>query len=482
MELKDYLRIIRAYWRGVVALVLASIGIAAVLSLALPKVYSAQASGFVGYGGANRSVGEASVQDNLAKSRAASYVDIARSRATAEDVIRALGLTESPNTLVDNVTVQQPEDTVLVKITSRASSPEKAQRLADAWVAALARQVAAIEDPSNSGLTLRLVPIEQAALPTAPTSPNTRLNLALGLALGLLLGLGYALLRNQLDRRITTSDRFDVEFGVAVAGVIPASEHLSKARSARGSLVAANAEPSMIDRAPAEAFRKLRTNLQYMDVDNPPRVIVVTSPLPGDGKSTVAAHLAVALASTGEPTVLIDADLRRPVQADVFGLVEGVGLTEVLIGRVTFEDACQTVGSVPGLRVLGAGSIPPNPSEMLGSRTMKRLLAELGASNTVIVDAAPLLPVTDAAVLGAGADGVLIVVSSGKTIDSQLRDALGHLNAVQAHILGAVINRATRRPGSGYYGDTGYYGYAPTSETKQRTRRTSASSRKRSRT
>lgn len=482
MELKDYLRIIRAYWRGVVALVLASIGIAAVLSLALPKVYSAQASGFVGYGGANRSVGEASVQDNLAKSRAASYVDIARSRATAEDVIRALGLTESPNTLVDNVTVQQPEDTVLVKITSRASSPEKAQRLADAWVAALARQVAAIEDPSNSGLTLRLVPIEQAALPTAPTSPNTRLNLALGLALGLLLGLGYALLRNQLDRRITTSDRFDVEFGVAVAGVIPASEHLSKARSARGSLVAANAEPSMIDRAPAEAFRKLRTNLQYMDVDNPPRVIVVTSPLPGDGKSTVAAHLAVALASTGEPTVLIDADLRRPVQADVFGLVEGVGLTEVLIGRVTFEDACQTVGSVPGLRVLGAGSIPPNPSEMLGSRTMKRLLAELGASNTVIVDAAPLLPFTDAAVLGAGADGVLIVVSSGKTIDSQLRDALGHLNAVQAHILGAVINRATRRPGSGYYGDTGYYGYAPTSETKQRTRRTSASSRKRSRT
>lgn len=482
MELKDYLRIIRAYWRGVVALVLASIGIAAVLSLALPKVYSAQASGFVGYGGANRSVGEASVQDNLAKSRAASYVDIARSRATAEDVIRALGLTESPNTLVDNVTVQQPAATVLVKITSRASSPEKAQRLADAWVAALARQVAAIEDPSNSGLTLRLVPIEQAALPTAPTSPNTRLNLALGLALGLLLGLGYALLRNQLDRRITTSDRFDVEFGVAVAGVIPASEHLSKARSARGSLVAANAEPSMIDRAPAEAFRKLRTNLQYMDVDNPPRVIVVTSPLPGDGKSTVAAHLAVALASTGEPTVLIDADLRRPVQADVFGLVEGVGLTEVLIGRVTFEDACQTVGSVPGLRVLGAGSIPPNPSEMLGSRTMKRLLAELGASNTVIVDAAPLLPVTDAAVLGAGADGVLIVVSSGKTIDSQLRDALGHLNAVQAHILGAVINRATRRPGSGYYGDTGYYGYAPTSETKQRTRRTSASSRKRSRT
>ena len=113
---------------------------------------------------------------------------------------------------------------------------------------------------------------------------------------------------------------------------------------------------------------------------------------------------------------------------------------------------------------------------------MKRLLAELGASNTVIVDAAPLLPFTDAAVLGAGADGVLIVVSSGKTIDSQLRDALGHLNAVQAHILGAVINRATRRPGSGYYGDTGYYGYAPTSETKQRTRRTSASSRKRSRT
>jgi capsular exopolysaccharide synthesis family protein len=207
----------------------------------------------------------------------------------------------------------------------------------------------------------------------------------------------------------------------------------------------------------AEAFLKLRTNLQFMDVDKPPRVIVVTSPLPGDGKSTVALNLAAALSMSGQPVMLIDADLRRPVMAESLGLVEGVGLTDVLIGRVQVEEVVQRVAGLPNLAVLAAGPVPPNPSEMLGSKSMRRLLKRLRKDCTVIIDAPPLLPVTDAAVLTAAADGALVVVSSGRTLDTQLRDALGNLSAVSGHTLGVVLNRVPpRSSASGYYG--GYYG------------------------
>ena len=202
----------------------------------------------------------------------------------------------------------------------------------------------------------------------------------------------------------------------------------------------------------AESFLKLRTNLQFMDIDNPPRVIVVTSPLPGDGKSTVAMNLAAALSMSDRRVVLIDGDLRRPVLADSFGLIEGLGLTDVLIGSVQFEEVAQQAGGLPNLLVLAAGRVPPNPSEMLGSKAMRRLLERLAEDYTVIVDAPPLLPVTDAAVLTASADGALVVVSAGQTLDTQLRDALTNLQAVQGHTLGVVLNRVSPRSTSaGYY-------------------------------
>ena len=194
-----------------------------------------------------------------------------------------------------------------------------------------------------------------------------------------------------------------------------------------------------------------------MDIDNPPRVIVVTSPLPGDGKSTIAVNLAAALSMSDRRVVLIDGDLRRPVMAESFGLIEGLGLTDVLIGSVEFDEVAQPAGGLPNLRVLAAGRIPPNPSEMLGSQAMRRLLQRLAADHTVIVDAPPLLPVTDAAVLTASADGALVVVSAGQTLDTQLRDALANLGAVQGHTLGVVLNRVSpKSSNAGYYG--GYYG------------------------
>jgi tyrosine-protein kinase len=459
VELTDYLRVVRAYWRGVSAFVLLGVALAAAVSLVQPKVYQADASGFVS-AGTSSTTGEASVGDSLAKSRAASYVDLAKSRATAQTVIDELGLSVAPASLIGRVSVTQPLDTVLIKVSARAQDPRAAQQLADAWVQALKTQVDGVENPGGaSSQALRIVPIESAALPAAPVSPNTERNIALGLVAGLLLGLAYAVLRSQLDRKLRRAEDVEREFGVTVAAAIPASPALARKKGGLVPLVVmGGARPGHDPVHSAEAFLKLRTNLQFMDIDNPPRVIVVTSPLPGDGKSTVAANLAAALSMADRRVVLIDGDLRRPVVAESFGLVEGAGLTDVLIGRVDFGDVAQRVAALPNLLVLAAGGTPPNPSELLGSKAMRRLLDWLADSGyTVIIDAPPLLPVTDAAVLTASADGALVTVTAGQTLDTQLTAALGSLHAVQGHTLGVVLNRVSPKAAdSGYYG--GYYG------------------------
>ena len=460
MELSDYLRVLRNHWVGVLLLIVLGVAAAALYTYTQPKVYAANANGFVTTG-ATSDPAMASVNDSVAKSRAKSYVDIATSRAVAERVIADLRLDTDPSSLIERISVEQPIDTVLLKVTARSSSPREAQQLADAWVVALAEQVDEIENGGKLGNQgIRVEPVEAAALPSSPVSPRRDLNLAIGLALGALLGLAYALIRNQLDRRLRSATALEKAFGVAVVGSIPVAGRLERGKEVAAPLAVADDSDARTAGA-AEAFRKLRTNLAFMDVDNPPRVIVVTSPHQGDGKSTIAANLAAAVAISGQPVTLVDGDLRRPTLADSFGLVEGAGLTDALVGRVETADVLQRVHHMPHLSVLAAGGIPPNPSELLGSKSMRSLLEELAVAGMVIIDAPPLLPVTDAAVLTRLCDGALVVVSYGKTVDSELADALGNLETVNARVLGVIFNRVPRRnTASGYYGD--YYRSATT--------------------
>jgi capsular exopolysaccharide synthesis family protein len=222
----------------------------------------------------------------------------------------------------------------------------------------------------------------------------------------------------------------------------------------------------------AEAFRKLRTNLAYMDVDHPPRIIVVTSPKQSDGKSTVAANLAAAIAIGGQPVTLIDGDLRRPTVAHSLAMVDGAGLTDVLVGRVTAAEVMQDHPDVPGLRVLASGAIPPNPSELLGSQAMRNLITELARDAMVIIDAPPLLPVTDAAVLTRSADGAIVVITHGGTLDTELTVSLNHISTVHGRTLGIVFNRMRRSASGGYYGGD-YYRYEYQSESGKRKKRQS---------
>jgi capsular exopolysaccharide synthesis family protein len=213
----------------------------------------------------------------------------------------------------------------------------------------------------------------------------------------------------------------------------------------------------------AEAFRHVRTNLQFVDVDHPIKLFVVTSSIAAEGKSTTATNLAIVFAETGARVLLIEADLRRPRVSDYLGLERAVGLTNVLAGQVAIDEVLQKWGT-DGLTVLPCGSIPPNPSELLGSQNMVDLLSVMRQRfDTIIIDTPPLLPVTDAAVASVLADGVVIVVRHGRTNRAQLAAAVRSLESVDARVLGCVLNMqpAKQTEGRGRYDGYGYYEDAP---------------------
>src|SRR5680860_397476 len=195
----------------------------------------------------------------------------------------------------------------------------------------------------------------------------------------------------------------------------------------------------------------------------------VTSSVPEEGKTTTATNLAITLAQAGQKVMLVEADLRRPKVAGMLRLESAVGLTTVLVGRVDLREAIQD-HSVPNLSVLTSGALPPNPAELLQSLAMGEVLTRLRAEyDVIIIDAPPLLPVTDAALLASQSDGALIVVRHGKTTRDQLRHAIERLDSVDARALGVVLNMVpNRKSGDSYYGYGYGYGYAPENETRRR--------------
>jgi capsular exopolysaccharide synthesis family protein len=474
MEFKDYVRIVLAHWVGVLVLAVAGVAGAMAYNVTQSKVYQATATGYV-TAGSSDNTSDATLADQLAKAKVTSYVAVATSTEVADRVIKALDLQTSPGALIGNISVSHPTDTVLLTVSARSADPAQAQQLANAWVTALAAEIKTLDpstptagttttSPGGGDTSVRIEPFSQAQ-PGSLVLPRTNLNVIIGLLLGLLLGFAYALVRHQFDRRLRSSEEVEKAFGVPVIGMIP---HSTQIRGADGALaLAVTGSPTASSASTAEGFRKLRTNLAYMDVDHPPRVIVVTSPKQSDGKSTVAANLAAAIAIGGQPVTLIDGDLRRPTIADSMAVVDGAGLTDVLVGRVSAADVIQDHPDVPGLRILASGAIPPNPSELLGSNAMRTLIHELAAEAMVVIDAPPLLPVTDAAVLTRSADGALVVITHGGTLDSELAASLQHIAAVHGRTLGLVFNRMRRKSGGGSYG-ADYYRYEYKPETGRR--------------
>lgn len=463
MELIDYWRVLRAHWISFLGITLLAVLLAFGWTLLQPKVYTADASGIVSVG-VNKDLSTAVAGETYSKSRAKAYLDVAKSRAVAETVIEDLKLPETaPEQLISKVSSTNPVDTATLKFTAQSNTPEAARDLAEAWVRAVSKQVDEFEKGPEGSTEKSIVSfrsLDSAQLPTAPSSPNTRLALLVGLLAGLALAFGYALLRNLFDRKVRSVVQIEAETEHSVIGTIPFNKDFDNAHRLVSSSGGNDLDQSnKQDYAVAEAVRKLRTNLQFMDVDNPPRVIVVSSALPQEGKTTVLANLAQTLAATGERVVVIDADLRRPMLAKTFGVPNTVGLTDVLVGRATLNDVLQPWGDSGNLYLLASGTIPPNPSELLNSNAMQKMLDDLAEHAMVLIDTPPLLPVTDAAILTAKTDGALVVTRCGKSTYEELKRALHNLNKVKGRSLGIILNGTPRKSlnGDGY--SSQYYTY-----------------------
>jgi polysaccharide biosynthesis transport protein len=309
------------------------------------------------------------------------------------------------------------------------------------------------------------VEVAQAAtVPTSPSSPKTAKNTVLGAVLGLLLGLGLAFLLDRLDRRIREPKDLEAIYGLPLLGVVPESSALS--RSAQGSSARAILPPGE-----AEAFQLIRAHLRYFNVDRQLRTLLVASAGPGDGKTTIARHLASAAARMGSRVLLVEADLRRPTVVRQLEVLSGPGLADVLIGAVTLEEATQTVevqeppregakGRTLDVLVAGA-SLPPNPGELIESRAMETLLERVQAAyDLVVIDTPPLTAVSDAFPLLRKVDGVVIVGRVGRNRRDVAERLHETLTGAGAPLLGVIANgfKAGRFDAYGY----GYsYSYAP---------------------
>src|SRR5690606_37293887 len=286
-------------------------------------------------------------------------------------------------------------------------------------------------------------PIVAAGVPGAPVSPDVTRNLALALLAGLFLGIGFALLRHNLDTRVRTAK------DLAEMTERPVLASIPMRKNGDGRPVFMESDPFSPH---AEAVRRLRTNLMFVDVTTRKHSFLVTSPMPGEGKTTTAVNLALAMADAGTKVLLVDADLRNPSVATTLGLEGSVGLTTVLLGRASLDDLMVRWGQTE-MYVLPAGEIPPNPSELLGSDAMRDLFAQLTERfDFVLVDTPPVLPVTDAMVVDKLSGGSLLVVAANRTRKRHVADALRAFETAGAKLAGSALNMAPME-------SVAYYGY-----------------------
>jgi capsular exopolysaccharide synthesis family protein len=449
VELKDYWRTVRRRWRVVVVCFVTALIGAALLTWQSTPQYSSSTRLFVS---TSESDSSAAYTGNLfASQRVTSYADLVTSRQLAERVSAALTESTDPDELREQVEAMVVPETVILEIAATDPDPVMARDIAQAYAEELTRLVEDLETRKGSDNALiKATIVDDAQESSDPISPQPLRNLGLAAVLGLLLGLGLAVARELLDSTITTSEDVAAVTGAPILGNIFSDDSAKRAPLE----VLQQASPW------AEAFRVLRTNMQYVEVDEDQKVFVVTSSLPGEGKSTVAVNLAITLSLANERVALIECDLRRPLIADRLRLDGAVGTTSVLIGKVSLQDALQEYGD-SGLRVLACGPIPPNPSELLQSHAMERLLTDLRSEfDVVILDAPPLLPVTDAALLATQADGAVVITRHGGTTRDQLTHAIERLDSVDAKVLGVVINMAPQRKVGSAYGYGYGYGYS----------------------
>jgi len=305
--------------------------------------------------------------------------------------------------------------------------------------------------------------VDAARSPNAPVEPNIPRNLLFALVLGITSGVGLAFLLEGMDNTVRTTEQAQMISALPSLGMIPLG---SKSRNngngaGRLALTSSREVVELVTQVRpqsqmAESYRALRTSLLLSSLGAPPKVIMVTSARPQEGKTTTAINSAIVLAQKGVRVLLVDADLRRPSVHKTLGMGPRSGLSNVLTGNATLEQAIAPSPILPNLFVLAAGSPPPNPAELLASSNMKDVLNELREQfDHVVIDTPPTLSVTDAVVLSPRVDAIILVIRSGQTTKQALRRARDILMQVNAHVTGVLLNAVDLTSPDYYY----YYEY-----------------------
>ena len=346
---------------------------------------------------------------------------------------------------------------IAAQVKSLQSNPASA-----AEVAALLNQEAALKDQlaqlqvngavSTGGIEL----VTPATAPSSPSSPKPLRDALLGFVLGLLLGIGLAFVVEHLDDAIHLKEEVErLAPGSRVLALVPM---VGSWKNKDQAFVVTAKQPNSVA---GEAYRSLRTSLQFATLESHASVILVTSPGEAEGKSATVVNLGVVMATAGERVAIVSCDLRRPRLGQFFGLDERVGLTSVLLGRCPLGEALQPVPGIDGLTLLPTGERPSDPTGLLGSQQLAWVFSQLSNMfDRVLVDSPPLLPVTDAVILSQVVDTTLLVVAAGQTRGRDLRRASEVLSLVNAKTIGVVLNEVTKSTGYGYgYGYGKRYGY-----------------------
>lgn len=514
MDLRGQLTVLRrhllAIVLGTVVAAMAALGVSSVL----PKVYQAQATLLVGQSlsAVNPDINQLLASQQVAQTDA----QIATARPLLQKVIDQLGLGVTPEELAKQVSADAPQNSSLIHITASDGKADRAAAVANALATQLVAESPAIQGRQGSIyksiddnlrstqqeidttqaevqalvgvanrtqaqqqqldllqarlITLRqtyatllgfssnaapnlLSVIEPAVTPPSPASPRPLLYTGLAAVLGLLLMVALAFGRNALDDTLHTPEDVEATLGLptlAQIGQLKAPKYGGEGHL----LVSAQAPHSAV----AEAFRTLRTNIDFASVDAPIRSLLVTSSSSGEGKTVLAANLAVMFAQGGRKTLLIDADLRRPGAHRLFGLSNSMGLTSLLRDDDLPLEGVIRPSEQPLLRVLTTGPLPPNPAELLNSQRMERTMARLRREADILIVDSPPLQVTDAAILASRLDGTLLVVQAAKARRGAIRRGREVLANAGANVLGVALNQV---PGEDNVGSVGYYGEWP---------------------
>jgi capsular exopolysaccharide synthesis family protein len=425
-------------WPSITGMCLFGVGAAALwLNLVTPH-YSAHADVLVAPPAAQST---AAVSERTIDS----YAHVLGGRSIAGQVMADLGLAGGTGSIDRRIRAEVLGDTSVLRVTADSTRSREAAQMSRSAANAFVTWL----DAQDTKLTASIV--EEAATPSDPSSPVWAPWLVIGGLVGLLAGLALAAARNASDRGIHSPAELEEVSGGPMLGAI-AYDRVAVRTPLITSL--GTHHPRF------EAVRILRTNLQFLDIDRDNKVITITSSLAGEGKSTTACNLAIALAQAGSQVVLVEGDLRRPRVSEYLGIEKSVGLTTVLVGRVALDAAVQQAAT-PGLDVLASGALPPNPSEILQTDAMRLLVSELRHRyDVVLIDAPPLLPVTDASLLASISDGAILVVRHGETAVDEIRTAVERLHSVGARLLGTVLSMSPVKELSRHGYGSGY-GYGP---------------------